>query len=317
MTEPYYVNVSSISEFMQCRYRWLSKWVLNRVPRDEAPALGGGKLLHLIFEDYLTGKYTMEQSVEHHCQKYREEMSGLTDAREIDNGEKAIKIIDDLKEALPLWKDKYHFTEPVLEVEEPFEIEFPELPGVIFQGRPDRVGICSGMVWHVQNRGLAAGVNFATYIALAKRHYHEHLYAEALSRKYAYRELKYGGTMFNLVRKLKYRTGVTKKKPLGKTKTAKDMFFQHPMSINMNSEQHRDVMEAMFEHVRDMQATKRRYINSKCTWMPAPNEKLNGGPYGNATDPYYRLLVGEITLADDKVFKDRESTYAPLDIATE
>jgi len=307
----YYVNVSSVQDFMQCRFRWWCKWVMNRVERNEAPALTAGKILHIIFERAALEGLPLNIVADEEAGKYNLLLAAMTDERERASGEKALKVLEDLGEGLALWHDKYPF-EGMLEVEAPFEIEFPELPGVTFRGRPDRVDVLHKSIWHVQNRGLAAGTNFGIYIATAKRHYHEHLYAEHLSRKYP--QYKYGGTMFNLVRKLKYRTKVTKNKPEGETKTADELFFQHPMSINLKSGLHKHVMLSLFQHVRDMLEVIRKWETEG--EIPAPNEKLNAGPFGNTVDPYFRVLTGEITLDDKEVFKDREDTYAPADALT-
>lgn len=310
----YYVNVSSVQDFEQCRYRWLCKWVLNRVPRIEGPALAAGKLLHLGFERHAREDITLQSAMfaeTYAFQALTVQAFGLTDAERAPL-QKALETVHDLYEAWPLWEDKYPMDVAVLEAEEPFEIAFPELPGVIFRGRPDRVCIMNGLVWHVQNRGLAANMNFATYARLAKRHKHEHLYAEHLAKKYA-RDGEYGGTLFNLVRKLKFRTNVGKKNEA--TKKGTDMFWQHPMSINLRSLQHESVMRDLFYHVEEMQRVEREYRESGR--IPAPNDKMNGGFNGSSEDPYFKLLIGEIELRDDRFFKDREDTYAVADTGTE
>ena len=310
--KPYYVNVSAVQDFMQCRFRFWCKWVMNRVERNEAPALAAGRAIHHIFEKHHTENMSLADSSIVIRQQWRELLDTETDEREKAQGEKALKVLDDIGEGWSLWKDKYPFEIPVLEVEQAGEITFKELPGVVFRLRPDRVGVSSKLLWHVQNRGLAAGTNFGIYIATAKRHYHEHLYAEHLAIKYP--KYKYGGTMFNLLRKLKYRTKVTKANPLGETKTADELFFQHPMSINLKSGLHKHVMLSLFQHVRDMMKVMEDW--EKHEIIPPPNEKLNAGAFGNVVDPYFRVLIGEITLDDETVFKDREETYAPSDSLT-
>jgi hypothetical protein len=300
-SELYAVNVSSIQDYMQCRYRWVCKWVLNRVPRNEGPALTAGKLLHQIFEDHFRNGLPLDVSANHWIGEYKQMLETLGEP-ERTGWKKALQQVIDLREAFPLWVDKYPI-ERTFEVEEPFAIEIPQYPGVLWKGRPDRVILCEGHIWHYQNRGLAPSVNFGTYIQLAKRHYHEHLYPENFAQKYPGTPI--GGTLFNLVRKLKFRTNVGKKKE--KTKKAEEMFWQHPMSINLNGYLHRDVMDSMYQHVLDMIVTEDIYgITGK---LPPPNEKLNGGFSGNSLDPYFRVLIGEIDLADDHWFKDREDTY--------
>jgi hypothetical protein len=301
VTEPYVVNVSSIQDFYQCRYRWVCKWVLNRVPRKEFAALTAGKLLHEIFEQHFRQGIPLVTAAAVSITKYGEANALLPEA-ERETGEKAIQQIEDLRGALPLWVDQYPITE-TLEVEAPFSIEVPQYPGIIWLGRPDRVILCEGHIWHYQNRGLASSVNFGTYIQLAKRHYHEHIYPENFAQKYP--GIPIGGTLFNLVRKLKYRTNVGKANE--KVKAPAEMFWQHPMSVNMNGYLHRDVMNSMNQHVRDMIETERMYRLHGI--LPPPNEKLNGGFSGNAIDPYFRVLIGELDLTDDRYFKDREDMY--------
>jgi hypothetical protein len=312
VSNPYVVNVSSIQDFYQCRYRWYCKWVLNRVPRHEGPALEAGKLLHLIFEKHSRDDIPLKTAAVQTLYHYQIWMCELpVKSPERATAQSALDTIMSLMDAFPLWQDVFPMDITTLEAEEPFEISFPEMPWVVFRGRPDRVCLSGGAVWHVQNRGLAASMNFGTYALLAKRHYHEHLYAEHLSRKYA--DLgDYGGTIFNLVRKLKFRTNVGKKNE--KTKTAAEMFWQMPVAIALGGQQHRDVMRSMFDHVRDMQTVEKRVRDSKGLWLPPPNEKMNGGFNGSTPDPYFRVLTREIDLMDDAHFKNREDTYAVADV---
>jgi len=211
-------------------------------------------------------------------------------------------VVRDLEGALPLWEDKFPVDE-VLEVEESFEVELPEYPGILWLGRPDRVVSAMKQVWHTQRRGLAASMNFGTYVVLAKRHYHEHLYAEHLARKYC--------KPFKKRSKLKYRTYVGKKNEA--TKTAAEMFWQGPMSVNLDSGLHKAVMHSMAQHVNDMKLTEHLWELDQ--YIPPPNEKMNGGYGGNAMDPYFRVLVGEISLDDDTWFKDRVDMYEVQDAA--
>lgn len=290
---PYTVNVSSVQDFMQCRFRWLCKWVLNRVPRSESPALEQGKLLHLIFEDVLKGERTMADAVDYRCSS-------------LPKDSKAVQGIMDLREALLMWKDNYHWEVPVLEVEEPFVIPHPLDDNYAVKGRPDRVGVMGGKLWHIQNRGLAASMNFGVYMELATRHYHEHIYAAALSQKYP--QYEYGGTMFNLVRKLKYRTNIGKKNE--SVKSYDQMFFQHPMVIDLKSASHQHVLGSLLDHMYEMKRVEENWHRDAT--VPAPNEKMNGGFSGSSIDPYFRVISGTISIYDDMYFKDREDTYANM-----
>jgi hypothetical protein len=310
-TPTFTVNVSSINDFMTCRWRWVAKWVYNRVPRDEARPLRFGKLFHLIFEDYLTGKNSMAGAL---ASRRTEWLAVASTTGDEDERRVALEAVDDLdsfSEPMCLWFDTYPFEIATLECEVPFIIPHPMDDSILLRGRPDRVGVMYGQTWHVQNRSLNAGTNFALYIDLARRNYHEHLYAEHIVKKYP--QYPYGGTLFNLFRKLKYRSKPTKKEieagMLGKElHTMDEMFWQHPMVVALDSSLHESVMGHILGHAINMRETKQRVLDGS-PW-PAPNERMNGGFYGNSIDPFYRVLTGEITLDDDRYFQTREDTYA-------
>jgi len=313
-SEPFKVNVSAMQDFMQCRFRYWAKWIMNRVPVTGAPALDAGKLLHRIFEGpYLKGE-TLAEAADRECEEYRLLIPSVHPAAQV-NAMKALVTIIDMREAFPLWHDKFSGME-TLEVEAGFEYPDPEIPWLIWRGRPDRVVKMGSRIWHVQNRGLAASTNFGTYTRLAKRHYHEHLYGEHLEKLYCTPKkrggLTYGGTIFNLVRKLKFRTNVGKKNE--STKTAEEMFWQGAVSYEMSSGLHQSVMACMRQHAVAMRQVEREWVEDNI--IPAPNEKLNGGFSGSSEDPYFKVLIGEVSLDDDSVFTAREDTYA-LDANTE
>jgi len=311
--DQYKVNVSSVQDFYQCRFRWWAKWIMNRVPVAGQPALDAGKLLHVIFEDHFNRKGALDEVAKLRCKKFRDGIPSEHPATQ-PTLEKAVTQIEDLIEAFPLWQEKFPITK-VLEVEQPFEYQDKELPWLLWRGRPDRVVVIGkNTIYHEQNRGLAAGQNFGTYVRLQKRSYHEHLYGEYLQRKYCLPWVKkskrtYGGTLFNLVRKLKFRTNVGKKNEA--TKSAEEMFYQMPAPYDMNSGFHEAVMHAMRQHVVDMRQVEAQWAHGI---IPSPNEKMNGGYGGNSEDPYFKVLIGEIKLDDNEVFTNREEMYASTEV---
>jgi hypothetical protein len=279
---------------------------MNRVPRAGAPALDGGKLLHCIFEDYFQLGTPLLDAANAQVLRFRQAMSDMTESSELKTAEEAVTIVTDLAEALPLWKEAFKWDE-MLECEKPFAIVLPQYADDIeWLGRPDYMGLSGGRIWHRQNRGLASGMNFGTYIELAKRNRHEHLYAEYAMREYKHLGLRYGGTEWNLVRKLKFRTNVGKKNE--KVKTAAEMFSTLRSSINLRTGLHRSVMLSAVYHVREMERVRREWLDSNI--VPAPNEKMNGGYGGNSLDPFFLVLTGQAKLSDDTLFKDREDMYA-------
>jgi hypothetical protein len=264
------------------------------VPATDAPALGFGKLLHCIFEDYFNGM-EMKDAIEKGLYDYAH--GGGSDPR-------VVSLVSDLAEALCQWREQFPVTE-VLEVEEPFELVDAVDPRVIWLGRPDRMVITGGKLWHMQNRGLGAQTNFGVYTRLAKRHYHEHIYAEAMHKKYP--EYKYGGTIFNLVRKLKYRTYVGTVREA--VKSLEEMFWQGVVTLDLDGPLHASVMMSMRQHADEMIRCHERWHTDE--FIPAPNEKMNGGFNGNYEDEYFQVLIGKVSLDDNSIFKNREDTYAP------
>lgn len=312
------LNVSEVQDFMRCRYRWWAKWVMNRVPRVTATPLTVGKLIHSVFEDHLRNGTPMGDALAIHRRGFAEQIMDSVDPTVVSRGNEALAIMDGLDEALRQWRDDYVMEHPTVEVEVPFE--FPD-PGsdIVWIGRPDRVSIHGGKIWHNQIKNLAAGVNFAVYLDLQQRSYHEHMYAEALLHRYkdgfkfsngvevGPGELSCGGTMFTLVRKLKYRTGVTKANPEGKVKPLHEMFWQSPMAIDISSPLHQSVMDSLRNHAYAIEAARHSWETFGA--VPPPNEHMNGGAFGNSPDEYFRVLTGDAALDDDTLFMDREDTY--------
>lgn len=302
MTE-YRVNVSSVRDWCQCRFRWWAKWVMNRVPVVVSPALDSGSLYHHAHE--LAYQYgNLRGALALVCRDFRMKIA-LAPEPARPNALEAVETMEDVVEAMDLWEDKFP-VDKVLEVEKAHEWRDPVLPNVVWLLRPDRVVISGKKVWHYQRRALAASKKFSRYLRLAKRHYHEHLYGEVLRDLYCRRKYKYGGTVFDLLRKLKYRTNVGKKNEA--TKTAEEMFYQAPIVYDLDSPLHASVMHTLRGHVSEM-------IEARTQWemmgrIPFPNDEMNGGINGNSEDPYFRVLIGEVKLDDDTVFKDREDTYA-------
>lgn len=310
MNDTYVVNVSEVQQWMRCPFRWWAGWVMNKVPVGSSQPLEFGKLIHRIFEDYHTMKTPdMLVAISRARIDWINQMEnagllglGISD---IAVGTKVLKQLDDMTEALVQWHDIYTFDIVCLEAEVPFELELGD--GIIARGRPDRVAVRDGLLWHVQHKALAAGTNFAIFTDLAKRSYHEHLYAKALWAKYKGKFRGYGGTQFDLIRKLKYRTKITKANPLGECKEYKEMFQQMPMSVDLESPLHHHVMDSLKYHIQSMRRARAEWRSFGI--IPAPNENMNGGMYGNSPDAYFRVLTGEIELDDPRYFMEREDTY--------
>ena len=275
---------------------------MGRVPLVTAPALDAGRLLHRIFERHFNGE-TMEAASRDELKLYEKLIPSAHPAAQ-PSARKALQVMEDLREALPLWEDKFP-VKRVLEIEKQSLWKDP-VADIEWLLTPDR-GIVSGQrIYHVQNRGLAASMNFGTYTRLALRHYHEHLYGEYFEDTYGTARLHYAGVIFNLVRKLKYRTNAGKSNET--VKAAAEMFFQTTVSINLGGNHHKAVMKALRQHVSEMKRVHKLWDMKGI--IPAPNERMNGGYSGSSEDLFFRVLIGEIKLSDDAWFKNREERYS-------
>lgn len=309
----FHVNISSVKRFHQCRARWLIEWHLNRVPREGALPLNLGKLVHVAFEKYLLNQSSsMLSAVDAALAEWTDTVSkqhtaGLLNDSEFGEAIDAAKALNDLREPLALWKDQFPVAK-VLEVEEPFEFPHTMDAGIIVRGRPDRMAIVFGKLVHIQNRTLAAGINFGLYTELAKRDYHELVYAWAMQLKYP--DLKYGGSLMNLIRKLKYRGAPTKACPEGKILHTTDEMFGQFM-VPMLDQQIEWAMGDLLTDVREMERVVTAY--EEHGKLPSPNRQRDGGPYGNKKDPYFDVFMGKVDIYDDKYFKPREDMYAATD----
>ena len=295
-----YISVSSMEDYLDDRLRWCYKWVENRVPRHVSSALVVGKLIHAAFEEHFKTGLPVDMALQNLLPKE----GAFLDPKE----QKEVDLARSMIEPLAFWKDQFP-VEETLEVEQPFE--FWLTSGAKFRGRPDRVVKVYGKAFHMQHKTMSAGVRADTFMMLMSEKAHELLYAYYLRKKYAKLGLEYGGTIANIIRKLKYRSKPTKAEPMGKIlHTPEEMLFQNAVPIDWES-----VMRA-FDEVNDlsihMDRTLEMYLSDK---LIPRNRRLDGGRYGNSIDPYTLVAVGELDINDDTFFMDREETYETEEVS--
>ncbi len=289
------VNVSSIHDFMRCRKRWIFAWHLGRVPRIEAPALVFGKLLHQVFEEHLNGS-TMEKALKAVVRSaHLKEKVAATREEEV-SWALGAKELEYYVPVLTHWHDTYPI-ERTLEVEQPFSVTLPN--GVDLIGRPDRMVILWNQIYHVQNRGLAAQVPLALYTELGMRNLHELGYAWAMRQKYP--EYPYGGTIYNILRKLilQNRQGKDKFKPP----------FHEVMGqklIPMLSPRIEEAIQKIVYYTDEMERTVALWESGMTV---GDNDLMDGGPNRNYKDPYFEVLLGRHSINDDRYFKNRKDLY--------
>jgi len=286
-----HISVSSILDYQRCPLRWCFKWIDNRVPRYEPQALAVGKAIHLAFERHFTDGTPVGQAL-------RDHLSSFSDALLTERERKAHKELLGLCEPLDFWKDAYPVTE-TLEVEQPFEYVLPN--GFIFQGRPDRVVLLHGAVHHMQHKTIAAQRDLSTYVNIARRSMHELLYGDFLARKYP--DKPYGGTIYNVVRKLKYRSEA-KGKEDKILHPPEEFFLQTPIAIDPFLQD--QALKDLYIWSGKMQDTAHKYAIK----FPIPSSRvLDEDMFSRRPDPYFEVLTGEASLDDETKFMDRRDQY--------
>jgi hypothetical protein len=114
-----------------------------------------------------------------------------------------------LRLALLAWWDRYSVSTPwseVILVEEPLTAQIrtgrpPEWAGdVILQGIPDAMVLWQGALWHCQHKTLDQSQSVENFACSVAQSLHESIYA--ILAKNRWPELRYGGTMLNIVRKM-------------------------------------------------------------------------------------------------------------------
>ena len=293
MTPLTHISVTSIQDFQKCPLRWCYRWLDNRVARREPVALTVGKAVHTAFERHFEGGASVGQELEIFLRLYDGQL--LTEYEE-----KAQKELQGLVEPLLHWSDFYPVTE-TLEVEEPFEYKLHN--GLIFQGRPDRVVLVNDHVFHMQHKTISASRNLDTYIQVARRSMHELLYGDHLAQKYAEKGI-YGGTIYNIVRKLKHKSAA-KGKNFGKVlHEPHEFFLQTPIPVNP---------VLVYEAKRDLGIVADEMTDVALDYAkglrPPSSRHLDEDMFSKRTDTYFWVLMGEQSLDDDSIFQDREILY--------
>jgi hypothetical protein len=119
--------------------------------------------------------------------------------------------------------------------------------------------------------------------------------------KQKYPQYKYGGSIYNLLRKLKYRNnkGVIINPP-------EKIFVQR--LIMLDPKHIDEAIDDICSVVSEMMKIEEGVMYSGC--YPPHNRTANAGYFGNSKDPYFDVIYGRASLMDEELFMDREDTYA-------
>jgi hypothetical protein len=330
------ISVSSIQDFQKCPLRWCFKYLEERVPRYEPTAFTVGKMVHKAFEIHFENPDTKVGWALGDL--IADAKDTLLDERET----KAIAEVEQLKEPLEHWSDFYPIEE-TLEVETPHSIplgstrkELKEYWNLDFKIKPDRVVRIKDTIYHMQHKTISAQRDLATFVEVASHSFHELLYARVLQMKYPNRQ--YGGSIFNIVRKLQYKSYAKDAVP-GKraTKAKAEEIDALPLLTDKEREtklrtwieSHRKILHEPHEFfsqwmvsitpphietaVNDLYILARQMKQvADDYWagdLPPCNRQQDEDMFTRRTDPYFDVIMGLTSLEDDTRFMDRVDHY--------
>lgn len=292
------ISVSDIQAFQRCPLRWCFATLDGRVPRRVPTAFRTGSLIHTAFQSYF-GIEVAPGGLGDHLRDL------LPDTTLLDEYEtKAVNECRGLVEPLNFWTDFYPVTE-TLEVEEAHSWQLDN--GLIFHMRPDRVVMVNDYMFHMQHKTMAASRNIATFLDVAARSMHELLYYHGLNQKYP--GVKNGGTIYNIVRKLKYKSSAKGKRFGIILHEPHEFFCQQVVPISQNL-----VDEALYD--LNSVSNEMQHVASGYGMgiRPASNHAQDEDMFSKGTDPYFEVLMGRASLDDDLLFMDREDRYSTKEV---
>jgi hypothetical protein len=191
-----------------------------------------------------------------------------------------------LRTLLGSWTSQYEVE--TIAVEQVLDKQLPGSAHILY-GTPDRVVRWQGQFWHVQNRTLSATTPIAPYLRAASLNMHELAYAWLISQ---HGMTPYGGTLFNIIRKLKL-IGA-KGKALH---TPEECFVQE--FIPLSAARIRDCLAEITRAADQMAFYAADPPQSLCT------ESCILGRFGNKLCAYFDVCNGDAALSDDSMYEDK------------
>lgn len=280
------VNVSAVKAFQHCQLDWYWRFCLRRVPR-AAPAipLSVGSCFHAYAEQRSLGFSHDESLIAFTATRD----AFLSDPSPDEWQRKFIDEITRLGGLLAHYTERF-VPEDTLMVEEPIETA---LSGGLHTliGRPDRVIRFAGKWWHMQYRTLSDRTPIGVYIKSRERDLHELAYAWLIAGKFRLSPDEYGGSYFNIVRKLS--TKAIHERPL-------EAFVQELIPLDWSQ-----VLTA----IDDIGCIAFEMDRVMSNLSPIQNRDADLNRFGNVLSPYYEARAGRISIHDDAHFMTAPDPY--------
>lgn len=291
------LNISQVKDWQHNPVLWFYRYQLKRSPRFAANALAVGSAMHRAF-DYSFKGVTMAEAVAMVTEEVQQDYRRLLQENYPGAAEKLLTGWQEIAELLIHWSDRFDVQTVASELT--LEATLPN--GDILYGRLDRLGVYASQLWHVQNRSLAASTNLPLYLQTSEMDLHENAYAWLVEQNRqllpeGVRDLPYGGTIYNIVRKLKLvgKNGKELHKP-------DECFVQEMVAIQPG------LVEKVLHTVCEVANEIRPFAEGALMKRICPATCARG-QFGNSRCPYYGVCVGLDDIHDDALFMDAVDPY--------
>lgn len=282
------LTVSEVKTFLSDQQEWWYAYVEKRVPRLKPVALASGSYYHKLMEEYFR-----IGSKEHAISATEGERLTAVAELGLPHGGVLLAETDRLQMLFNLWEDKLGVARDSIAIEEAMEEALPKIHYQHFlQGKPDRVVKHNDLYWHWQNRTLSTSVSISTYLMAAQRDLHELSYAFLIQRRLNIEPEQYGGTIFNITRKLSRKS--IEERP-------EEAFVQEFVSVDPKQVQDALLdIAAVGDYMTKAVAGNQRIIQ---------NREMDRGRFGNSLSPYFNVKIGREKL-DSETFQNATDRYA-------
>lgn len=284
------VSVSEIKAFLTDQQEWQYAYILKRSPKRIETALEVGSFWHVLMENFYKKSRSKPAALTAAQEWLVERLDIPMDSNDLEKYEKIQTECAKLMQLFSLhWSDPCPESETIA-VEQPIE---HIVQGYALIGKPDRIIRYQDKFWHMQHRTLSDRTNIPLYLEAAQRDLHELVYAYLCVNHYNLTYDRWGGTLFNIVRKLSQKRI---------DESPESAFVQ--AFIPIDKRQIFDAIAEVRQVFTDMEGI-RAGIRT-----PIANRDMEKGRFGNVLSPYFKVKTGELKLDNDTFFSNTIDRYA-------
>lgn len=292
------LNVSAVKTYLRSPLEWYYAHHLRRVPRTLTVPLEVGLVWHALMESFYSNGRFKDVALASGQDFYKSRRDAAVEAgfdqTSPDKFEKFIHDSDLIFRLFDIWTDPIPDAE-IIAVETPIELPLPGMSHTLI-GKPDVLIRWQRKLWHHQHRTLSDRTSMATYLDAAPRDLHELAYAWLIVHGHGsgYAPSDYGGTYFNIARKLSNRR---------LTAEPEAAFIRQPVPLSWS--QVLSAIDDLCQIADDMQAIVAGHRR------PVSNREADRDRFGHYLTPYFRVYTGAQDIYDEKLFMTAPDRYAP------